>query len=121
MTSHCRRIPGRLTKGGFTSSVMVKSFGSCVSLSRWLVTVTSGSESSSCACSGVLSAHILTSSSLKTSGAPCISTIVQRRRSAGEGRRPAADGSCIESHASNCVQKRDMYERSMRQRTDAPR
>ena len=94
-------------------------------MSLMFVTVTSGFERKACASNGVLFAQVLTSAlsyiSL-SSAAFWMQTIWWRTFGVPMAAlRPSGVANCMLSHASNCVQKRDTYERSRRMRTVVPR
>ena len=74
------------------------------------------------ASSGVRFAHMATS---LASSVPRVAlwmhTKVLRRVAALAGCSPPGPAACIDSHASNCVQKRERYEMSTRHSTEQPR
>mmetsp|Transcript_12230 Transcript_12230/g.13803 ORF Transcript_12230/g.13803 Transcript_12230/m.13803 type:complete len:217 (+) Transcript_12230:73-723(+) len=94
-----------------------RSFFNWVSLSPWLVTVTSGLAKVACVSFTLFSFHRLTKVVSNSSGALCRTFVVNRLLSAGAGERPDAVASCIESQHSNWVQNRLTYERSTRRST----
>ena len=89
-------------------SSSLRILGSCLSLSLWLVTSTSGCARMLCASCVLLPAHMSTRVSDSLALALCSGTIVYRRLAAEAVESPEAEACCIDIHASIWVQKRDM-------------
>ena len=87
--SHARNVAlSAITRCANVLSVL--SFGSCTSLSDWLVTLTSGFTRTLYASAAVFVAHMPTSASEKEVGALWMHLITQRRSASGVRSRPFA-------------------------------